>query len=294
MPIQTPIRGLRSFCVAAQCLSFKQAASQLFITPSAVSHQIKQLEEQLGVVLFERQTRAIQLTQLGQQFFKAIHPIISELESTINDFSDSKENLTISIGLPEFFASELFVPRLSEWAKKNPDINLQLNTVKPEQKPEKVSDISIVLSNNVPEESRVHQLFPLEYVLCCSPENFKKWNRKGLKAVRELPLIVNQSRMWMWQNWAEQNQLVDFDPKQFIRLDSTYSVARAAQQGAGLALLPMPISKAWFDDGLLVRIFDQVLVTKDHYYLVQHENVKNQPALLTLQNWIKSCFTGYA
>ncbi|MCO4799334.1 MAG: LysR family transcriptional regulator, partial [Colwelliaceae bacterium] len=55
--MQTPIRGLRSFCIAAKCLSFKHAASQLFLTPSAVSHQIKQLEDQLGFNLFERQTR---------------------------------------------------------------------------------------------------------------------------------------------------------------------------------------------------------------------------------------------
>ena len=69
MPIQTPIRGLRSFCVAAKCLSFKQAATQLFLTPSAVSHQIKQLEEQLGMTLFKRNVRSIELTSAGQQFY---------------------------------------------------------------------------------------------------------------------------------------------------------------------------------------------------------------------------------
>lgn len=62
MTIQTPIRGLRSFCVAAKCLSFKHAASQLFLTPSAVSHQIKHLEAQLHIQLFKRQTRSIELT----------------------------------------------------------------------------------------------------------------------------------------------------------------------------------------------------------------------------------------
>ena len=65
MTIQTPIRGLRSFCIAAKCLSFKHAATQLFLTPSAVSHQIKQLEDQLGTRLFKRQTRAIELTSAG-------------------------------------------------------------------------------------------------------------------------------------------------------------------------------------------------------------------------------------
>lgn len=72
MPIQTPIRGLRSFCVASKCLSFKHAATQLFLTPSAISHQIKQLEAQLGITLFKRGTRLIELTSAGKQFYQSI------------------------------------------------------------------------------------------------------------------------------------------------------------------------------------------------------------------------------
>ena len=111
MAIQTPIRGLRSFCVAAKCLSFKHAASQLFLTPSAVSHQIKQLEDQLGTSLFQRNTRAIELTSAGKQFYQKVYPLITELETTIADFTNTQQNKTITISLPEFFASEIFVLR---------------------------------------------------------------------------------------------------------------------------------------------------------------------------------------
>ncbi len=72
MAVHTPLRGLRCFCVAAECLSFKDTARQLYLTPSAVSHQIKQLEEQLGFSLFERQTRAVVLSRQGQQFYQSI------------------------------------------------------------------------------------------------------------------------------------------------------------------------------------------------------------------------------
>ena len=134
MAIQTPIRGLRSFCIAAKCLSFKHAASQLFLTPSAVSHQIKQLEEQLGTSLFKRSTRAIELTSAGKKFYQSVYPLITELESTIADFSNMQQNKTITVSLPEFFASEMFVPKLGEWAELNPTINLELETVKPTTK----------------------------------------------------------------------------------------------------------------------------------------------------------------
>lgn len=73
--MQTPIRGLRSFCFAAKSLSFKHAAKELYLTPSAVSHQIKQLEEQLGIDLFQRQTRSISLTPAGKTFLKRFTPL---------------------------------------------------------------------------------------------------------------------------------------------------------------------------------------------------------------------------
>ena len=93
MAIQTPIRGLRSFCIAAKCLSFKHAASQLFLTPSAVSHQIKHLEDQLGTTLFHRNLRSIELTLAGKKFYQSVYPIITELENVVADFTVDRDNL---------------------------------------------------------------------------------------------------------------------------------------------------------------------------------------------------------
>ncbi|MDZ7903018.1 MAG: LysR family transcriptional regulator [Rheinheimera sp.] len=75
MAVHTPLRGLRCFCVAAECLSFKETARQLYLTPSAVSHQIKQLEENLGFALFERQTRAVVLTTEGPTILPSDQPV---------------------------------------------------------------------------------------------------------------------------------------------------------------------------------------------------------------------------
>ncbi|MGI2179521.1 LysR family transcriptional regulator [Shewanella frigidimarina] len=72
IPLHTSMRGLRCFCVAAECLSFKETAKKLYLTPSAVRHQIKQLEESLNQSLFIRQTRAVTLTEVGARFYQAI------------------------------------------------------------------------------------------------------------------------------------------------------------------------------------------------------------------------------
>lgn len=90
MAVHTPLRGLRCFCVAAECLSFKDTARQLYLTPSAVSHQIKQLEDRLGFTLFERQTRAVVLSREGQRFYQAVKPLLQGLESTVQEFCQKK------------------------------------------------------------------------------------------------------------------------------------------------------------------------------------------------------------
>ncbi|MFT6507382.1 MAG: LysR family glycine cleavage system transcriptional activator [Colwellia sp.] len=291
MSIQTPIRGLRSFCVASKCLSFKHAASQLFLTPSAVSHQIKQLETQLGIVLFNRGTRTIELTSAGKQFYQSIQPIITQLESTITEFTQKQQNQTIVISLPEFFASELFIPRLSQWSEENPTINLQLETVKSGSEPSQSADLSIVLANGKPNAKIVEELFPIRYAPACNKKLYKKLKNSGFDALKTTPLILHRSRPWSWHQWADKNNIDDFDPKQIIQFDSMFGVARAAQQGMGIALVPLPMSKAWFSEELLVKLFDEELNTNDKYYLIQHENMDNHAELTLFAKWVKESFS---
>jgi LysR family glycine cleavage system transcriptional activator len=288
--MQTPIRGLRSFCVAARSLSFKHAANELYLTPSAVSHQIKQLEEQLGIELFHRQTRSISLTAAGKNFFDAISPLVSALESTINEFSQMQQNVNLTITLPEFFASELLMPRLSEWTSEHPNINLQMDTLKTRKELTRHSDLSIILSSSKPPEGLATELFALEYIPACNKKLHAQWRNEHRQALNQLPLILHKARPWAWHQWAEKNGITDFSPKQIIQIDSMFGVARAAQQGMGIALIPLPISQSWLDEKLLWKMFDQPLTTKDKYYLVQHEaSTPNQP-LNIFAKWMISTF----
>lgn len=291
MAVQTPIRGLRSFCVAAKCLSFKHAASQLYLTPSAISHQIKQLEQQLNKQLFKRQTRAIELTPDGKEFFEKVAPILEQLESTITEFTDSSSTTTISITLPEFFSSELFVPKLSSWSEQHPHINLQLETVKSKSEANKESDLSIILAGTKPSDAIVYELFPISYLPACSPSLYSKLKPLGDKALEQTQLILHQSRPWAWHQWANKNDIDDFDPQGIVQVDSMFSVARAAQKGLGIALIPLPMSQSWFDEGVLLPLFDSPLTTRDKYYLVQHDWHASRPELELFVKWLLSEFT---
>ncbi|MBA6410936.1 LysR family transcriptional regulator [Pseudoalteromonas sp. 5Ae-yellow] len=288
--MQTPIRGLRSFCFAARSLSFKHAANELYLTPSAVSHQIKQLEEQLGIELFQRKTRSISLTTAGKNFFDAVSPIITMLESTINEFSQMQQNTNLTITLPEFFASELLMPKLSEWTSEHPNINLQMDTLKTRKELTRHSDLSIVLSSGKPTEGLATELFNLEYIPACNKKLLDQWRDDHCQALNQVPLILHKARPWAWHQWAEKAGIDDFSPSQIIQIDSMFGVARAAQQGMGIALIPLPISQSWLDEQWLYKLFEQPLTTKDKYYLVQHESSTPNHPLDLFAKWVVNTF----
>lgn len=290
LPLHTSLRGLRCFCVAAECLSFKETAKKLFLTPSAVSHQIKQLEENLQQTLFVRQTRSISLTETGARFYEQIEPLMQQLTTTVNEFSHIDLALEVSISMPEFFASELFVPQLVGWSTQYPNINLKLETVKTRSDQLPHTDLSIVLSGNRPPFEHSFDLFPLNYVPACSKALYKKIASKGYSALTETPLILHQARPHAWHQWADNIGFDDFQPKQIIQLDSMFSVARAAEQGIGVALVPLPISQAWLDSGNLIQLFSTALNSHDRYFLIHHGKEKPKKEVQLLIDWVVQRF----
>ena len=159
---KTSLRGLRTFCAAAEHTSFRAAAEHLFITASAVSHQVKNLEEEFGTKLFERQGRSLRLTEAGQTMFDDIHPLILELDAITarHRRQESAEELRISV--QPFFASELFVPRLSDFTDQHPHIEIKVDTSdeSPEKHPAK-SDVSIRVFRSPPAGLASERLFSL-------------------------------------------------------------------------------------------------------------------------------------
>jgi|TARA_R110002126_G_scaffold81586_6_gene200920 DNA-binding transcriptional LysR family regulator len=284
------MRGLRCFCVAAECLSFKETAKKLYLTPSAVSHQIKQLEETLNLSLFIRQTRSVALTEVGARFYQAIEPVMQQLVNTVSEFNQSDRMLEVSISMPEFFASELFMPKLIGWSSKYPNINLKLETIKSRSDVIKHTDVSIMLSGKQQPSDNVYDLFPITYMPACNAQLHSELSSQGFKALTKVPLILHKARPYAWHQWADNIGFEQFKPKQIIQLDSMFSVARAAEQGLGVALIPLPISQAWFDNKILIPLFPQPLYSHDRYYLTRHSNEQQRPEVQLLIDWILKSF----
>ena len=288
-----PTRNLRVFCVAARHRSFKLAADELHLTPSAVSHQMKELEEVLGVRLFVRRPRALELTTAGSTLLDEIEPLLTALDRTLAQVARRGGRRTLRILLPPFFASELFIPRLTAFCAQHRQIDIQIDTRDPRPALHPPSaDVSILLADadTEPQGVQAARLFRLSLTAVCAPEHTAAVARRGGAVLRELPLIVHKPRPYAWASWAAQVGLEAPEPQNVIELDTMYSVVRAAERGVGIALVPSRLCEAWFRSGLLVSIFATELVTADAYFLASRPQDAGKPDIRALTEWVLSQF----
>lgn len=284
---QLSLRGLRTFCVAAKHESFRVAGEALFITSSAVSHQIKGLEQELGQQLFDRNSRDLKLTEVGRSLYDEIGPLIEQLNQVVTGYKSGPVKSSVRISVQPFFASEYFVPRLSEFATLHPEIDIQVGTSdESSEKHPTDADLSIRLFRSPPKELLSYPLFQLRMVPAGSPD-FKKAMRVKNKTISsDFPMIVHEPRPKAWMQWAADAGITLPKNNKTIRLDSMIAVVRAAQRGIGAALIPVPIGDLWFKEGSIVRLFKEEYVADVSYYLACRKDKSDDPSVRILRDWI--------
>ena len=289
------LRGLRTFCVAARYESFRIAGDELFITASAVSHQIKSLEEELGEQLFDRNSREMRLTETGRSLYDDVSPIIEQLDAVAAKYKKGAVKSSIRISVQPFFASEYFVPRLSEFTAEHPEIDIQVGTSdESSEKHPSDADLSIRLFRSPPANMPSNLLFPLRLAPAGSPEFKKAIKVKNRKIVSDFPLIVHETQPKAWELWAKAARIELPESAKVIRLDSMIAVVRAAQRGIGAALVPVPIGELWFKEGSVVRLFKDEYVADVSYYLVCTDGREGDASVSLLRDWIVQNFADSA
>lgn len=278
-------RGLRTFCVAARHLSFKAAAEELFITPSAVSHQIKGLEELLHTELFRRLTRGVALTEAGSALFSQVNAHIAELDEIVANLKSGRRRV-LRITLLPFFASEILIPRLAGFTAKHDAVDIRVETIEAGATHSSASDASVLLLPSAPTGLCAHALFPLHLVPACSPELAARLDFANPQSWIDVALIVHDSRPNAWAEWFAAAGMELDERASVINLDSMFSVARAAERGLGVALVPLPLSESWFKSGQLTRVFDFELATHDRYYLVYREQDASNTDVCAFRDWV--------
>jgi LysR family glycine cleavage system transcriptional activator len=287
----TSLRGFRTFCVAAKHQSFRVAGEVLYITSSAVSHQIKGLEQELGQQLFDRNSRELKLTETGRALYDDINPLIEQLNEVASKYKVGAPKSSVRISVQPFFASEFFVPRLSEFTAEYPEIDIQVGTSdESSEKHPADSDLSIRLFRSPPTDVESNLLFPLRMVAAGSVEFKKQMTVKKKTIVGEFPMIVHESRPKAWAEWSTATGITLPENSKLIRLDSMIAVVRAAQRGIGAALVPVPIGDLWFKEGSIVPLFKNEFTANVSYYLSCKEESAKDEGVSILRDWILQNF----
>jgi LysR family glycine cleavage system transcriptional activator len=277
------MRALRAFCAAAERESFREAAAELYLTASAVSHQIKHLETELANDLFIRAARGLSLTESGQALFDDLRPILESLDAVIERHSNLPARDSLRISVKPFFASEVLMPRLTEFSKMHPGLNIDVDT-----SGENVqnSDASIRLHSSPPASKNSDRLFSVRLIPVSSLDFYDSIKIKAGRVVSDFPIIVHDSRPGAWGQWQRSSRIKLPSDSKTIRLDSMIAVARAAEQGLGAALIPAHLLNRWLESQALVPLFDHELQTKDAYYFSCHASTEENDALSAFRDWV--------
>ena len=200
-----PLKNLRAFCAAARHRSFKFAADELCVTPSAVSHQMKELETALGMRLFERKTRALELTTAAHRLLDEVEPLLDALDRTLAQLARRNGRQTLRVRLPALFANELFIPRLADFCAAHPHIDVQLDTRDPRPAAHPpTADVSILLAGCGAAGMKSVRLFSSPLIAVCAREHAARVAQLGREVFGTLPLIVDRTRPFAWDSWADE------------------------------------------------------------------------------------------
>lgn len=288
------LKFLKTFQVAAARLSFKAAADELCVTPSAISHQIKALEEQLGVPLFERGPHSLALTEAGKNYLQHMDSVFARLESVTEQLQIRHGRGVVRLYMPPFFATEMLLPKLQSLLDTQPDTDIHINTaLVPSQPHPADADVSIIV-NAAPEDGLAcHKLFSQAFVPACSPLLLLRKPINTLQDLNGHTLITHEARRDGWDRWAESVGL-KLRPKKIVRFDSMDTAAQAAEHGVGVALVSSRLSNERFEKGSLVKLFDVELQTGESYFLILRREDVARPDVRALMQWILDEFKGAA
>jgi DNA-binding transcriptional LysR family regulator len=283
-----PLSCLLAFESAARRKSFKQAAAELNLTPSAISHQIAKLEELLEVKLFERTGRQIALTVAGMEYLGRLSGALDSI-SVATDNVRKGVNNSLFVHCSPSFASLWLMPRLADFARRHPHISLSLSSsVTYSDFGSGQADIDIRYGiPNWPMLS-VQPIFNERILPMASPEFLRLNHIKTPEDLKEQALIQSMVNVMQWSDWFKSRK-IDYAPNQFAyRFDRTAMALEAAVQGLGIAFDSASIASIHLRAGRLQPVFNPAWCCRvQAHFLVCPARHLQRPAVINFIQWIK-------
>mgnify|MGYP000022797635 FL=1 len=289
MYIKPPqIQLLTAFESAARVNSFKKAATELSITASAVSQQIKQLEAYLDVQLFNRLTRRVELTEAGVAFQRVAENTLSTYRSGYSAFQQQFSKPTIRLSVIPFVAFELIIPNLHEFRQLHPDIDLRIETsmalIDFDKEP-----IDAALRFGDGNWNGVEKLIisDCQSALVASRSLLESRPINSLDDLASHTLIHTRSSEDDWQKVANNLGVSKIVGKNYLVMDSYLSAMKAAEEGLGIAIGLFPLNNKWVRMGRLVTVFEPIDISYKNYFVFRR-NDRKQKQLACCFQWLKA------
>ncbi len=288
-----PLDLIEGFEAAARNLSFTRAGAELHLTQSAVSRQIKSLEEWLGVPLFERRPRTLVLTRHGEAFYKAVPGILRAIEDVARKIRHEQQLRTLTVTTTASFASLWLIPRLPRYTREHPQLDVRISTTSKMVDLERSNvEIAIRYTSGVADQS-ARKLFEEEVFPVCAPQLLSD-PAKPLAVPADLRNHVllhfddPASRIpWLdWPTWLESVGFPEFRAAGSLRFNQYEQVVVAAAGGQGVALGRSPLLKHMLQDGRLVAPFTDKSAAPRAYYVLTASIAADNPDVTEFVDWL--------
>lgn len=280
-----PLNSIRAFDAAARHLSFSRAAEELSVTHGAISHQVKTLEQWLGVTLFRRGGQSVHLTDQGRLYLATISPALASIAVASRNLSE-QEVLRVNT-LPSFAMRWLF-PRLVKFRAAFPRINVELSTGL--QRVDELSSNIDVIIRREPETvaGMVKRRFIGEMHLpICAPQIIRDGCLNGIEDLRRQTLLHCEARPTAWSDWLAAFWPARLVPAKSLRLEHLYFALQAALDGLGVAMGPSSLIASDISAGRLVVPFGKRFLPCESYFIILPEDRQHDPVVKTFCDWLE-------
>lgn len=285
-----PMPALRAFEAAAQLLSFKDAAGQLHRTPSAISHQIRGLERELGTALFHRDSQGLRLTDAGRDYLAAVHEALGGLAEATARLQRARGEGPVSISLFPSLAVRWLIPRLNDFRDKCPGVEIELvSSVRQADFDRGTIDAAIRFGDGDWPGLRRDPLMLEERFPVCSPALAAV--PPSLADPADLAgrvLLHNGAHPGEWAQWLEEAGVEGVNAGRGPVFDASNEVLAAAANGMGVALGRTPLVETDLEAGRLVAPFDIRVRTPGRYWLVAPEATADAAGLAAFRVWLQA------
>lgn len=284
-----PLNALRAFEAVARSLSFTKAADQLLVTQSAVSRQVKNLEDILGVQLLKRKG-PLELTEEGRKLLPVLTGSFDKIAEVIAGIKVTHANPPLTLSMPPTFARRLVTPRLADFQRRHPDLDIRIET--PAVNVDFASapvDMAIFFGFNRVDTLVTDLLMREELTPVCSPALAKGAGNDLAEFVRKRPLIHIRQGEDLWQCWSvfiEQAGLTGLAIDRGVVMGTADMAVESALNDGGIAMVDSRLFPEEIKSGRLVTPFKDTVKSGRSYFLVSRAEEIEIPRIAAFRAWV--------